>query len=86
MKKYTIKQLKARAHNLVKSGRYKSHAGDARLVKHSMYKTGDRVAVIGGSGFKPVIHVKTLRREDGPTYLTMNEKGQVRKTSYVVHC
>jgi hypothetical protein len=77
-KALTRTQLKARASNMLKSGRYYNYIGNAAPVFGSKYSTGD--TVVSFDPAKQPDHaltlVKTIRWNGGGGYLVLNRYGK----------
>ena len=84
-KPLTQTQRKARAINLVKSGRYKQHIGAARPATSKMYKIGQ--AVVSLDPWKNYDHnltfVKSIRWPGGGGYLVMDKYGCPHTTTNI---
>ena len=74
----TRKQLKARAMNMAKSGRYYNHIGSAEPVFGSKYCTGDTVVSFDPAKQRDhaLTLVKTIRWTGGGGYLVLNRYGK----------
>jgi len=78
-------KLKARAANLIKSGRYKNHIGNATPAKSRLYTLGQTVKSI--DPWKIFDHdltfVRSIRWPGGGAYLVLDNKGKPHTTTNI---
>tara|TARA_R110000868_G_scaffold103681_11_gene285369 strand:+ start:729 stop:1055 length:327 start_codon:yes stop_codon:yes gene_type:complete len=84
-KALTRTQLRTRAMNLLKSGRYYNYIGTAEPVSNSKYQPGDTVVSIDPAKQRDhaLTLVKTIRWNGGGGYLVLNRYGRPFTTTNI---